>query len=83
MPFTCQQLHGYLGHDGSIIGTIRTETLVEQTRSHLALRYDAGELADEWAPSDLQPGQALRKPRPLFKKLDEEIISQEVERMGT
>jgi methionyl-tRNA synthetase len=81
LPFTCQELHEYLGYVGSIIGTIYTETLEEETRSHLAIRYDASELTGTWAPSDLQPGQALRKPKPLFRKLDENIVDEEVERM--
>ena len=29
-----------------------------------------------WEPSDLPPGQALRKPAPLFIKLDEELIDE-------
>ena len=81
LPFTCQRLHEYLGYEGSIIGRLYTETVQEQSRSHLVLRYDASELEGKWAPSELPPGQALRKPRPLFKKLGTEIIEQEIARM--
>jgi methionyl-tRNA synthetase len=81
LPFTCQKLHEYLGYEGTIIGTICTETLQEELKFHLAFRYDAGELTGTWAPSDLQPGQALRKPEPLFRKLDDAIVEEEVERM--
>lgn len=82
LPFTCQRLHEYLGYDGSIIGDLRVQTLAEKTRSHLALRYDASHLSGSWAPSALRPGQALRKPSPLFKKLDESIVDEEMARMG-
>jgi methionyl-tRNA synthetase len=34
-----------------------------------------------WEPSQLPPGQKLRPPQPLFKKLDEEIVEEELERM--
>jgi hypothetical protein len=27
-----------------------------------------------WTPSELPPGQALLKPRPLFKKLDPDVV---------
>jgi len=81
LPFSCQRLHEYLGYEGSIIGRIYIDTLQEETRSHLALRYDASELTGEWAPSQLPPGQALRQPAPLFKKLDESIVEEEIARM--
>ncbi|MFB0538110.1 MAG: methionine--tRNA ligase [Anaerolineae bacterium] len=81
LPFSCQRLHEYLGYEGSIIGRIYIDTLQEETRSHLALRYDASELTGEWAPSQLPSGQALRQPAPLFKKLDESIVEEEIARM--
>jgi methionyl-tRNA synthetase len=34
-----------------------------------------------WQPSSLPVGQALREPRPLFKKLDESVIAEELARM--
>jgi methionyl-tRNA synthetase len=81
LPFTCQALHGYLGYEGSIIGRIDTETLEEETRSHLAIRYDDSQLEGTWVPSQLPAGQALREPQPLFRKLDESVADEEVERM--
>ena len=56
-------------------------TFAEETRSHPALRYDASELDGRWEPSQLPPGQPMRKPRPLFKKLDESIVEEELARM--
>ena len=81
LPFTCQALHGYLGYEGNILGRIYTETLQEETRSHLAIRYDDSELQGTWAPSQLPAGQALQQPGPLFRKLDESVAEEEVERM--
>ena len=34
-----------------------------------------------WAKSDLPPGQTLRPPAPLFKKLDESMIEEEYARL--
>ena len=53
----------------------------EEARSHEALTYDNGGAIGTWAPSELPPGQALRKPAPLFKKLDESLVDEEYERL--
>ncbi|MCU0510590.1 MAG: methionine--tRNA ligase [Anaerolineae bacterium] len=81
LPFTCQALHEQLGYDGQLFGEPYTETLPESERSHLALRYDASAASGKWAISDLQPGQALRDPKPLFLKLEPSVAEEEVERM--
>ncbi len=36
-----------------------------------------------WTPQELIPGQTLCQPQPLFKKLDESIIEEEMKRLGT
>ena len=35
-----------------------------------------------WAKSELLPGQALRPPAPLFKKLDESVVEEEYARLA-
>jgi len=81
LPFTSQRLHAYMGYEGDLFGRLYTEKLTETERTHLALRYDGSDAAGRWAPSELAPGQALRKPAPLFLKLDPSIIDEEIERM--
>ena len=81
LPFTCQQLHEMLGFDGSLIGRIYSEELNASTRSHRAMRFDASELVGAWEPETLEPGQALRKPKPLFRKLEPSIAEEEMARM--
>ena len=34
-----------------------------------------------WEPSELPAGQKLQEPRPLFKKLDDSVVEEELERM--
>ncbi len=82
LPYTCQALHEYLGYDGQLFGSVYTETLHETEREHLALRYDATGAKGCWSVSDLQPGQPLREPKPLFLKLEPTVAEEEVERMA-
>jgi methionyl-tRNA synthetase len=82
LPFSSQRLHEMLGYEGGVLGKQRIEEYHESTRSHLALTFDADALTERWEPSQLPVGQALQKPRPLFKKLDASIVEQELARMG-
>jgi methionyl-tRNA synthetase len=36
----------------------------------------------EWEVSSINPGQALQKPEPLYRKLDEQIVEEELDRLG-
>jgi methionyl-tRNA synthetase len=54
----------------------------EQTRSHQALTYDHSGAIGTWTKSALPPGQALREPAPLFRKLDESVIEEEYARLA-
>jgi methionyl-tRNA synthetase len=84
LPFSSDRLHQYLGYEGSLFGRSYTTTFEEAGgRSHEALCYDDGEATGAWKPSELPPGQMLRKPKPLFKKLDESVIEEERARMGS
>jgi methionyl-tRNA synthetase len=70
-------LHEYLGYEGQLFGTQQVVEYQEETRSHRALTYDHSGAVGAWAKSNLPPGQALRPPAPLFKKLDESLIEEE------
>jgi methionyl-tRNA synthetase len=81
LPFSCQRLHEYLGYQGNLFGRFRVEQIREKEKSHLALRFDPADGTNIWRPSVLAPGQGLRQPAPLFKKLDDSIVAEEVQRM--
>jgi methionyl-tRNA synthetase len=81
LPFTCQRLHDYLGYDGQLFGDLYTEQVAETARGHFVLRYDGSRAAGRWAPGELAPGQTLREPEPLFRKLDLSVVDEEIERM--
>jgi methionyl-tRNA synthetase len=78
LPFTSEQLHGYMGYEGSLFGRQHVETLHEESRTHDALCYDPTPARGRWEPSQLPAGQALQKPEPLFKKLDWEELEEEL-----
>jgi methionyl-tRNA synthetase len=82
LPHTAQQLHEYLGYEGQLFGTQHVVDYQEETRSHEALTYDHSGAIGTWAPSALPAGQMLRKPAPLFKKLDESVVEDEYARLG-
>jgi methionyl-tRNA synthetase len=81
VPHTAQKLHEYLGYEGQLFGTQHVVEYEEETRSHVALTYDHSSAVGTWAPSQLPPGQTLRAPAPLFKKLDESVVEEEYARL--
>jgi methionyl-tRNA synthetase len=81
LPHTAQRLHEYLGYDGQLFGTRHVVEYQEETRSHRAPTYGHSGVVGTWAPSALTPGQALRQPSPLFRKLDESVIEEEYARL--
>jgi methionyl-tRNA synthetase len=83
LPFSAERLHQYLGYDGVLFGRSYIDTFEEeQGRIHRALCYDASGATGRWEVGKLPPGQVLRQPRPLFKKLDEEVVQEELARLG-
>jgi methionyl-tRNA synthetase len=81
LPHTAQKLHEYLGYEGQLFGTQHVVEYQEEARAHEALTYDHTGAVGAWAASQLPPGQALRQPAPLFKKLDESVVEEEYARL--
>ncbi len=82
LPFSSQRLHEYLGCEGSLMGASRIETFEEDGKTHEALVYDPPTAKVSWAPSSLPAGQVLKQPEPLFKKLDESVVEEELARLA-
>lgn len=78
LPFTAQKLHEYLGYNGYLFGQPYKREFAETRRSHVALCNKAENIVGRWEPSQLPPGQLLRQPAPLFKKLDSELAEAEL-----
>jgi len=82
LPFSSQKLHEYLGYEGVIAGAPDRRSVSESDGStHDVLTGDYTTWSGSWAPPGLSPGQRLREPQPLFRKLDPSIVGEELRRM--
>jgi methionyl-tRNA synthetase len=82
LPFTSQQLHEMLAEEGALFGTQLVETYAETSRSHVGLTYDGSTAVGRWTRSEIPVGRKLPSPKPLFKKLDETVVAEELARLG-
>ena len=81
IPFTSERLHGFFGYETPLFGEHYTEDVTDAIGSHKVLRYKPVE-GLQWKPSNLNPGQKLNQPGPLFKKLEVDVIEAERGRLG-
>jgi methionyl-tRNA synthetase len=82
LPFTSQKLHELLGYTGYIAGPLEFREYAEEDGStHRVLTGDYAGWVGRWQPSALPVGQKLQQPTPLFKKLDEAVVEQELARL--
>jgi methionyl-tRNA synthetase len=83
LPFSSQKLHELLGYEGWLAGPLLVEEVIEEDgTAHRVLTGDYAAWSGRWAPSALPPGQKLQPPAPLFKKLDESVVAEELARLG-
>lgn len=82
LPFSSQKLHEALGYEGNLFGEQEILALGQDADAHQALTYHQPWEGDVWQPSQLKPGQPLHRPQPLFRKLEPEIVEQELARLG-
>jgi methionyl-tRNA synthetase len=82
LPFSAQRVHEFLGYDGALFGQQQIVSNGSAADAHHVLTYDGSAAIGRWQPSQLQPGQALRQPSPLFRKLDESVVELEQARLG-
>jgi methionyl-tRNA synthetase len=82
LPFTSERLHSYLGYDDPIFGQQTTEEINDELGTHDVLRYLPEKAHGRWVASELEPGRKLRKPEPLFQKLDRSTAEAERARLG-
>jgi len=81
LPHTSQQLHELLGYDDVIAGPVEFREVDDDGEVHEILTGNYSSWVGRWEPSELLPGQKLREPHPLFKKLDESVVEEELARM--
>ena len=83
LPFSCQQLHLMLGHQGLIAPMPEKVTVAGDGDPHPVLTGHYSTPEASWGPSQLAPGQQLGAPAPLFRKLDPGLAETELGRMTT
>ncbi|HEX6664609.1 MAG TPA: methionine--tRNA ligase [Gaiellaceae bacterium] len=82
LPFSSQKLHHLLGYDGWLAGPLEFREIEEADgEKHTILTGDYSGWVGRWLPSELPPGQKLREPEPLFRKLDPGIVEEELRRL--
>ncbi len=85
LPFTCEKLHSFFNNDTPLFGEQYIQTVKDSLGEHTVLRYkDVGRTGSPtyWRSSELKPGEPLRQPGPLFKKLEESVAEEERARLG-
>ena len=82
LPFSSEQLHSYLGYSAPLFGSQFTEPHADNLGEHTVLRYQPSLQEEQWAPGKFKSGQTLRKPEPLFKKLEPGVAVEERSRLG-
>ena len=82
VPFSSERLHTYLGYTQPIFGEQYLEEQRDNLGVHNTLRYRPPQSGGRWEPSNLQPGQPLVQPAPLFKKLEPVLAVEERNRLG-
>ncbi|HSJ92526.1 MAG TPA: methionine--tRNA ligase [Gaiellaceae bacterium] len=83
LPFSSQAVHELLGYEGWLAGPLELRQVGEEDGDpHEVLTGDYASWTGSWAPSELPAGQELREPRPLFRKLDPDVVvPEELRRM--
>ena len=82
LPFSSQKLHELLGYEGWLAGPLEFREIEEEGgERHTVLTGDYSSWVGEWGTTDLRPGQKLREPQPLFRKLDPSIVDEELRRL--
>ena len=81
LPFSSQRLHEMLGYQGELCAMPRLESRSEGSDRHDVLTGDYSGSLGWWRPTDLPVGRPLPSPTPLFTKLDDSIVEEELNRM--
>jgi methionyl-tRNA synthetase len=78
LPHASESVQEMLGYDRPLFGRQYTEVVEDARGQHLVLRYDHTPASGTWTAGVLPPGQTLREPKPLFVKLDDELMAEKL-----
>ncbi len=81
LPFSSQRLHEMLGYTDVIAPQPVVREYEEEDGARHAVLGDDYDATPRWAPSRIEPGRPLPAPTALFKKLDDSVVEEELNRM--
>ena len=86
LPHSAQQVHETLGGTGTFSPLPRIDevTDLDDDSRHYPIitgDYELGRTVAPWASKPLVPGTPVGKPSPVFTKLDDSIVEEELERL--
>jgi methionyl-tRNA synthetase len=81
LPFSSQRLHEMLGYDDVIAPQPRVREYEEEGGQRHVVLGDDYDATPRWRPSEIPQGRPLQPPKPLFRKLDDSVVEQELDRM--
>jgi methionyl-tRNA synthetase len=82
LPFSSQRLHEMLGYRDVIAPRAEVREYEEEGGDRHRVQGNEYDSSPRWFPSALAPGTPLSEPRALFKKIDPEVVEEEIRRMG-
>src|SRR5215831_13491381 len=80
LPFASQRLHATLGYSDVIAPMPEVRAYDEDGAGHHVLGGEYDE-TPRWRPSQIEAGRPLAEPRALFRKLDDSVVDEELDRM--
>ncbi|WP_136518684.1 MULTISPECIES: methionine--tRNA ligase [Cellulomonas] len=86
LPFAAQQVHETLGGTGTFSPSPRIDEVTDlddESRHYPVITgdYRLGETVAAWEPRAVVPGTPIGKPTPVFTKLDDAIVEEELDRL--
>lgn len=86
LPHSAQQVHELLGGTGTIAPQPRIDEVTDlddPSRAYPVITgdYRLGETVAPWAPRAVVPGTPVGKPTPVFTKLDDSVVEEEIARV--
>jgi methionyl-tRNA synthetase len=82
LPFSSQRLHELLGYDDVIAPQAAVREYGEEGGGSHRVQGGDYDSSLRWCPSTLPAGRPLPEPRALFRKIDPEVVEEELRRMA-
>ncbi len=84
LPHSSTAVHQALGGTGTFQPMPRIDEVTDlddASRSYPVITGDYSD-APAWGPADVVPGTPVAPPKPIFTKLDDSVVAEELERLG-